>query len=71
MPRFASSTGARRQRWRGRSGCTSTAFAHWLPERSSSSCIQARLGVPLEVSLGGLREGAALALLEAPAASVA
>jgi exopolyphosphatase/guanosine-5'-triphosphate,3'-diphosphate pyrophosphatase len=35
------------------------------------SCIQARLGVPLEVSRAGLREGAALALLEAPAASVA
>ena len=35
------------------------------------SCLQARLGVPLEVSRAGLREGAALALLDELAASAA
>jgi len=34
-------------------------------------CLQARLGVPLEVSRAGLREGAALALLDELAASAA
>lgn len=35
------------------------------------SCLQARLGVPLEVSRAGLREGAALALLDELAAAAA
>jgi exopolyphosphatase/guanosine-5'-triphosphate,3'-diphosphate pyrophosphatase len=35
------------------------------------SCLQGRLGVPLEVSRAGLREGAALALLDELAASAA
>ena len=35
------------------------------------SCLQARLGVPLEVSRAGLREGAALALLDELDASAA
>ena len=35
------------------------------------SCLQARLGVPLEVSRAGLREGAALALLDELAATAA
>ena len=35
------------------------------------SCLQARLGVPLEVSRAGLREGAALALAFEPAAAAA
>jgi exopolyphosphatase / guanosine-5'-triphosphate,3'-diphosphate pyrophosphatase len=35
------------------------------------SCLQARLGVPLEVSRAGLREGAALGLLDELAASAA
>ena len=35
------------------------------------SCLQARLGIPLEVSRAGLREGAALALLDELAASAA
>ena len=35
------------------------------------SCLQARLGVPLEVSRAGLREGAALALAREPAAAAA
>ena len=35
------------------------------------SCLQARLGVPLEVSRAGLREGAAIALLDELAASAA
>jgi exopolyphosphatase/guanosine-5'-triphosphate,3'-diphosphate pyrophosphatase len=35
------------------------------------SCLQARLGVPLEVSRAGLREGAALALLDELVASAA
>ena len=35
------------------------------------SCLQARLGVPFEVSRAGLREGAALLLLDELAASAA
>ncbi|MGH3040592.1 MAG: hypothetical protein ACRDNG_02425 [Gaiellaceae bacterium] len=35
------------------------------------SCLQARFGVALEVSRAGLREGAALALLDERAASAA
>jgi hypothetical protein len=35
------------------------------------SCLQARLGLPLEVSRAGLREGAALALLDDLASSAA